>query len=164
MVEAAKRSRHQIEAEIFEIMEAVAETEGKLSEEQEKKLDILGAERNAKLEASGQVVLRLERDAERWMRMAKQAQAQADWLRGLLLSSMIHAGIDKVGESCVLRTQQNPASCEIVDEKLIPLQYIVTPPPPPPTINKRYVLDALKAGEDVPGARIADVKYHLRIR
>lgn len=58
------------------------------------------------------------------------------------------------GELFTLRMHQNPPSVEIRDELLIPPEYLVEKPPPPPRIDKKGILDAIKAGKEVPGARL----------
>lgn len=49
---------------------------------------------------------------------------------------------------------KNPPSVEIEDERQIPTDYLTDPPPPPPQIDKKLILQALKDGHNVPGARL----------
>ncbi|NOV28049.1 hypothetical protein E5S69_31680 [Cupriavidus necator] len=49
---------------------------------------------------------------------------------------------------------ERDASVEIYDEKQIPAQFMTTPKPPEPKPSKAEIGKALKAGTDVPGARI----------
>ena len=162
---AKKRSLHQIESAILEVVDMAGEQEGELTAEQEGQLDLLGTEREQKLEASAAVILRLEEEAERHKKLAVRLAGQSEWLKGLVLNTMLKAGIEKAGDAYKLRVQKNPASCEIVDEKQVPCIFFrPPPPPPPPSIDKAAILKELKAGIPVAGARLADVRWHLRIR
>lgn len=50
--------------------------------------------------------------------------------------------------------RKNPPRVDVYDEPSIPDAYRVWSEPPPPTVDRRALLEALKAGQDVPGARI----------
>ena len=53
-----------------------------------------------------------------------------------------------------MSVRKNPPSVVIEDEILIPAELMVTPDPPPKRPNKVAIGAKLKAGEDVPGARL----------
>jgi len=56
--------------------------------------------------------------------------------------------------------QKNPPSAALDDEKLLPAWYFI---PQDPKIDKRSILDDLKAGKEVPGAHL-EQSESLRIR
>ena len=59
--------------------------------------------------------------------------------------------------------RKNPARVDIANEESIPDEFREWPEPPPPRINRKAVLDALKAGREVPGAQIAqDERVEIR--
>ena len=58
--------------------------------------------------------------------------------------------------------QKNPASVVVVDEGEVPSDF--KEPRMTVFIDKKMILAELKAGKSVPGARLAEVKYNLRIR
>lgn len=77
---------------------------------------------------------------------------------------MVMADVPKLDLPTVtLPIQNNPPSAEIVDDVLIPSRYL-TVVPGQLVVNKKAVLDDLKAGIAIPGARLADKKTHIRIR
>lgn len=55
------------------------------------------------------------------------------------------------------------SSVEIYDDKQIPAQFMTTPKPPEPKPSKTEIAKAIKAGTEVPGARIVK-KDRLEIR
>lgn len=87
---------------------------------------------------------------------AERLQERAESIRTYLLTNMQATGITKI--SCPFFTitlRKNPQRVDIYDEKAIPDRFRVWPEPPPPSIDKKALLDAMKAGEQVPGAGIA---------
>lgn len=56
-----------------------------------------------------------------------------------------------------IRVRDNPPHVEVLNEGLVPDDYRVAPPETPPRqpLDKRKLLDALKAGAEIPGAKIA---------
>jgi len=53
-----------------------------------------------------------------------------------------------------LAIQAKPPSVDVYEPGLLPAQYLRTPEPPAPSIDKKAIADAIKAGQDVPGARL----------
>ena len=53
-----------------------------------------------------------------------------------------------------LAIQAKPPSVDVYEPGLLPAQYLRTPEPPGPAIDKRAIAEAIKAGQDVPGARL----------
>ena len=86
----------------------------------------------------------------------KAKSARADWLRGYLKTAMQRTGIKEIkGPSFVIRLRDNPGTVDVFDPGLIPSDYMRTPAAPPPEPDKKAISYAIKAGFDVPGARIS---------
>lgn len=58
--------------------------------------------------------------------------------------------------------QKNPDKADPYELEQIPADYFDIPPPPLPRLNRKRLLDDLKKGVPVPGARIAEPTFHLR--
>jgi len=89
----------------------------------------------------------------------KAIEHRVESLRTYLLDNMVRAGISKI-ESPLFRlaVRENPPSVVIDDAALLPDDYLTIPMPPPPAPDKKAIAEALKAGIDVPGARLARSK------
>jgi hypothetical protein len=98
-------------------------------------------------------------DAEIARLQALKAHRQkiAAGLREYLKQQMEVAGIERI--ECPLfrlTLKKNPPAVEVLDAEMVPSGYWVTPEPKPPEarIDKTAIKNALKAGIDVPGARL----------
>lgn len=88
---------------------------------------------------------------ERAARLEKRAES----IRTYLLLQMEFAGVSKIESPWfVVQVKRNPPAVVIDDEHAVPDSYKVTPEPPAPRPDKKAIAAALKAGEDVPGARL----------
>lgn len=92
-------------------------------------------------------------------------ERRIDWLKRQLKAGMELAGISRVESPHFVITVQNNSveSVEIDEPALLPADYFRQPPPPPPEIDKTAIKAAIKAGIDVPGARLTR-GTHLRIK
>jgi hypothetical protein len=68
------------------------------------------------------------------------------------------------GELYSLVAAKNPSSVEIVDDMLIPPEFLQPPSPSPLRPDKSAIKKALKSGQEVPGARLVEAKTRLEIR
>lgn len=94
------------------------------------------------------------KEAEGQMAARRKAmEARADGLRRYLLACMQQTGIQKI-ESPHFRmsVRDNPAAVDVFDQAQIPAEFMRQPEPPTP--DKTAIKEALKAGHDVPGARL----------
>jgi hypothetical protein len=102
------------------------------------------------------------REAEKRMADRRRSiEARAEWLKCYLLENMERTGIEKI-ESPYFRIgiRKNPPKAEIVDENLIPMQYLEIPEP---RISKKRILEDLKLGKEVPGAVLVnDVRVEIK--
>ena len=118
------------------------------------------------LETKAQNVAFLARNLESTAAAIKQAEAdmaarrkamenRADGLKRYIFESMKFAGIEKI--ECPhfrLSIKNNPAAVDVFEPGLVPASFMRTPEPPPPAPDKTAIKEALKAGQDVPGARL----------
>lgn len=115
-----------------------------------------------KAKAVASVIGNLDAEAAAYSEHAKKVAAtgkakaaRADWLRGYLKTAMQITGIKEIkGPSFAIRLRDNPGSVEIFELSLVPEKFMRIPEPPPPAPDKKAIADAIKSGEDVPGARI----------
>ncbi len=104
------------------------------------------------IEAQADAVLQVE---ARVVARRKALQARAKRLREYLLAGMQAAGVDKIEHpEAVVSIRKNPAALEVFDERQVPAEFMRQPEPPPPAPDKTAIKDAIKAGRDVPGARL----------
>lgn len=118
------------------------------------------------LETKAQNVAFFVRNLEATAAAIKQAEAdmaarrkamenRADGLKRYIFESMTVAGIEKI--ECPhfrLAIKNNPAAVDVFEPGLVPASFMRTPEPPPPAPDKTAIKEALKAGQDVPGARL----------
>jgi hypothetical protein len=100
------------------------------------------------------------KDAEEQMKARRQAIEK----RAAALAERLKVGLEIAGVSKLdcphfaLTIKKNPPSVEIWDEKQIPAEFMRTPEPPPPPSpapDKTAIKEAIKAGREIPGAKIA---------
>jgi hypothetical protein len=122
------------------------------------------------LEVKAQNIVFFARNMEATAASIKEAEAnmaarrkamenRAEGLRRYLLGSLQYAGISKV--ECPyfkIAVQDNPPAVDVFEPALLPSEYMRQPEPPPPAPDKAAIKDALKAGKDVPGARLVQGK------
>lgn len=97
------------------------------------------------------------KDAEKQMADRRKAiEKRAAALVERLKTGLEIAGVQKL--ECphfALTIKKNPPAVEIWDEKQIPAEFMHTPEPPPPPVaapDKKAIMEAIKAGREVPGA------------
>ncbi|QTP32780.1 hypothetical protein B7759_01358 [Burkholderia glumae] len=99
--------------------------------------------------------------AEHVMRVNKRAAAverKIERLREYLAGNMKRTGVTEIKAhdgtfSAKLHIDRDSA-VEIFDEKQIPAEFMKTPKPPEPKPSKADIAKAIKAGKDVPGAKL----------
>ena len=105
------------------------------------------------LEASADAI---EEAAEHMRMRGTRLRARAQSLNEYLKFNMQAAGISKVESPWfTLKLKKNPPTVVIDSENLIPAHFMRVPPEPPPpkaAPDKKAIGEAIKAGEEVPGA------------
>ena len=153
---------------LYEIANEYRETAAKLAEmdlDEQTLADTLEGEAwpvEEKARAVAMVAVNLTATAEAYKAHAKKAaeraaaiSRRAEWLEHYLLTCMESCGISEIkGDAISLTIRNNPQSVEIFDAAQIPESMLRHPEPPPPAPDKKKILDAMKAGEEIPGARI----------
>ena len=121
-----------------------------------------------KVENTAKVIKSIEADVlaikEEEKRLKERRQAlekKIDNIKDYLKEQLEKAGIDKVKRATfTVSIQNNPPKAEIVDEKSLPLEFMI---PQPAKVDKRAILEKLKSGEHVPGAALVQERG-VRIR
>jgi len=96
------------------------------------------------------------KEAEAAMATRRKAiEHRADGLRRYLLVCMQQTGVTKI-DSVHFRiaVRDNPPAVDVFDSEQLPAEFMRQPEPPPPAPDKTAIKEALKAGRDVPGARL----------
>jgi len=85
-----------------------------------------------------------------------------DSLRGVILAAMDKAGIEKIQRPIVtISAEDKPREIGPMDEALIPARFFE---PQPPKLDKKALREALRGGEDVPGATLDNGGRSLTMR
>jgi len=95
----------------------------------------------------------------------KGLEARAARVREYLKTNMELAGISEI--SCPyfkLAVRKNPPSVLILNEEQLPAEFVDLPPIPAAVPNKKRIADAIKAGQDVPGAALDQSRTRLEIK
>jgi len=104
------------------------------------------------LEATAAAIKQAEGD------MAKRRKAlenRVQSLREYLMHSMQACGIKRIeGPYLRIGIRDNPEAVEVFDAAQLPAEFMRTPEPPPPAPDKAAIKAAIKAGQEVPGAKL----------
>ena len=135
------------------VVAALAEVEGEFGD---KAINVARFIQNLKAE---QEAVKAEKD-----RLAKRETAlknKHERLKTYLEAQMLLSNIAKIDDPILpLALRQAPPSVEVEPGAKVPEQYII---PQDPKVNKRELLEALKAGEKIPGVRLIDDRKYLKI-
>jgi len=125
-----------------------------------------------KVEAIAKIVKGLESqqvayksEADRLAQKAKSAANKVEWLKNYLTVEMANAKKDKVqGLILTVTLKNNPPSCRVIDDKLIPQEYFRIIPETK-EVNKVAILDHFKSsGEILTGTEIITDKKSVTIK
>lgn len=121
----------------------------------------LKVENIAKVMKSVEGEAEIIREEEKRLAERRRAlEAQVGRLKTYVEDNMKASGIDKVkGRFFSLSLQKNPPSVEIINESLIPTDYIKTVT----SVDKKLILEAIKSGQAVTGCEMRQTES-LRIR
>ena len=109
--------------------------------------------------ARGAEAYNLEIDAEiaRLQALKQHRMKVAAGLRGYLLDNMQRMQIERIDcPMFSISIRKNPPAVEIFDQLSLPAQFMVVPEPKPPVAapDKKAIAAAIKAGQEVPGAKL----------
>lgn len=130
-------------------------------------IDLNDADLAAKLDSCAAVIAELNHECtaleaeEKRMAMRRRGIiANISRIKNRMLEAMVTTGLDKARGKFTVSVSTTTPRVEVMDEDEIPEQYWI---PQPPKLDKRNVLEALKAGRQVSGAQIA-TSSTVRIR
>lgn len=110
----------------------------------------------------------VERQMARLVELQERLIKREAWLKDRLEMAMLISGTTELtAGTFTLKMQKAKPSVVVLDEKQIPAAYMrqpATPATPPPAPDKKAIADAIKAGTDVPGAKMSDPKLKLVIK
>jgi len=93
--------------------------------------------------------------AKRMQDKAKAIAARSESLKAYLLNNMQAVSVSEIkGDGFSIKLQNNPESVEVFQPELIPALFMRVPPVPEAQPDKTSIKEALKAGADIPGARL----------
>lgn len=156
-------SLYTVAGNLLPLLENGIDEDGVMSEE----LGAALAQFEGKGEAVTAYVLNLQATADatkaaadKLLARADRLQAKADRIKHYLAFNMRRTGITEIaahdGTFAAKLQIERDASVQVFDAKQIPAEYMRTPEPKPPVAapDKKAIAAAIKAGIDVPGAKI----------
>lgn len=129
------------------VMDTLESLDGELNE---KAVTIAQFSRN--LDATAQAVAEA---GKAMLARAERLRKRSESIRNYLLFQLEFAQVSKIESPWfTISIKRNPPAVIIDDEQALPVEYLTQPEPPAPRPDKTKIKDAIKAGVDVPGARL----------
>lgn len=158
----------KIAQEELDLLNEIEELEGELTPELEERLKINEANMAKKMEDYCKAIRYYEMtvanaksEKERLDKLIKRSERSQQWLKDAILNVMNATGKPKVSAGTFTVGTRKSTSVNIIEESAIPARYareVVTV-----KIDKTAIKDAIKNGEEVPGAQLVE-KSILSIR
>lgn len=161
---------YQIADEYRVVMAQIEAAEGEITDEQKALLDSLTEEGERKVESIAMMIRELDAEADALDRESKHLKSRRDstvnrseWLKNYVKDELRRLGTTAVdGKLLKVRVQNNPPSCEVLDEAMIPAQYVETVEIK--KINKQAIIANYKTSGEVPAGCNITIGTSLRIR
>ncbi len=161
---------YDLTTELRAVQNQIEDGGGELTPDLEASLDGLTLDLSVKAVSIAKWVLNIHADekavqteVDRLTAKKRGRVALQKRLKDYIRESMIAVGHKKIEAPAVtVRVQKNPPSAEIVSAEDIPADYQIVIPATT-KIDKKKLLTDLKAGKDIPGARLVSGENHLRI-
>lgn len=103
----------------------------------------------------------IKEEEDRLSTRRKASENKVTSIKKYLQEQLELAGIKNIKRPTItVAIRNNPASVKVLDETLIPTEYLV---PQPPKVDKKAILAALKNGQTIPGVELTQGKG-LQIR
>lgn len=100
---------------------------------------------------------RLTKDATRLVKRAKTVAGRIERMENELRDAFVLGKLSRVdGERCSVTVKAPASAVDVFAVALIPPELMRTPDPPAPEPNKVEIAKRLKAGQEVPGARMKE--------
>jgi hypothetical protein len=144
LVDMLQSADEEMQVAITDTLDAIADSIEVKAESIAKMMQQIKAEKDV-------IDAEIDRLSERSSKLKKQAES----LKQYLQDNMLRIGADKIKTPLFSFTMRNNApSVNIVDESLIPQEYIKLTP----SIDKRAILERLKANETVEGCALQQTR------
>ena len=138
-----------------------AENPAELIESLDKAVQVKAAGIAIYLERLDSMAAALDETIKKLQARKKAFQNRKERLKEYTLNAMKQHGIEKIEcPECTISIQKNPPSAEVYEPKMIPVEYWKHPEP---VLDKKALLDDLKEGVVVQGARLKHTEG-VRIR
>lgn len=138
-----------------------AENPTELIESLDKAISVKAAGIAIYLERLDSMTAALDETIKKLQARKKSFQNRTERLKAYALEAMKQHGIEKIEcPECIISIQKNPPSAEVYEPKMIPIEYWKHPEP---VLDRKSLLDDLKEGVVVQGARLKQTEG-LRIR
>lgn len=152
---------YEIAQEELDLLCEIEELEGELTPELEERLKINSENMSSKMEDYCKAIrwydtqiLAAKEETERLRKLIKRAERSQEWMKGAMLDVMLDK--PKVSAGTFTVGTRKSTAVNIIDESAIPARYaneVVTV-----KIDKTAIKDAIKNGEEVPGAQLVERK------
>ena len=161
------KSLYDIGTALAKIEQELIDGGGELTDALEQRLDDTSLAFKDKVDGISKWMVNIDADVTALDNEIKRLQARKKVnanlharLKEYIKEGMITANIKKMQAGTVMQAvAKNPPSVEVTDKNLIPAKFVTIEMVK--TIKKAVLLQALKDGEDVPGAKLIDHKTHL---
>jgi len=158
---------YTIKTDYLRIAEELIENGGELTPELEQALTINQDQLQEKatnyayiiMEAEYEIYM-LDKEIARLQAMKKSRGNMVDRLKSNISGAMELYGVEKIESAMMKLSFRKSESVEIIDEKLIPAEYLV---PQPAKISKSAIKEAIKKGETIPGAAMV-TNFNLQVK
>lgn len=154
---------YEIAQEELDLLNEIEELDGELTPELEERLKINEANMAKKMEDYCKAIRYYEMtvanaksEKERLDKLIKRSERSQQWLKDAILNVMNATGKPKVSAGTFTVGTRKSTAVNIIDESTIPARYVnevVTV-----KIDKTAIKDAIKNGEEVPGAQLVERK------
>ena len=153
---------YELETYLTELFTQLQEAEDEPTPELQEQVTVYFQDAVAKRDRCGQFLLHLEsvetsidNEIDRLKKRKVSIKNARERFEGYILAVMERIGVKRLdGATYSFLAKKNPPAIEITNVTDLPPIYFRQKPPPPPEPDKRAISDALKIGEDVPGARL----------
>jgi hypothetical protein len=153
--------------EHVQLMSQIMEAEGEVTPEMEEALQLNGEQMQRKAMSVGYAVKTceysievLDKEIDRLQALKKRAAMAKEFFKQRLSEAMQLYGIERLEGGNIKLSFRKSTSVDVYEKLAIPEQYLEWKEP---EVNKKRIAEALKAGDEVPGARLL-TKQNLQIK